>query len=274
MLIPTVYILASVMRIQAATFAVAQGARDAGRVMDSAPSVAVGVARAEEIARLALTDQRVSADGMTAAVRAGRQRLRVGAGDPAQPEPGDVYDICVVAVVTFPGVPTVVTGTPEHRDRRLHPARRRLPGGRLMIGAARPVPALAVGRAGVAGAACDQSDRGSVTPLVIGMMVCLLVLTAGVTAAGSAFLAGQRLQRLCDGAVAAAVGAVNPTRSSAEGVSVVRPDRRGQRVPAGARAGRRRGRQPRRRHRHRAVQQRGARSPSVRCSATRRCPAP
>ena len=38
-------------------------------------------------------------------------------------------------------------------------------------------------------------DRGSVTPLVIGMMVCLLLLTAGVTAAGSAFLAGQRLQR-------------------------------------------------------------------------------
>ena len=28
------------------------------------------------------------------------------------------------------------------------------------------------------------------------MMVCLLLLTAGVTAAGSAFLAGQRLQRL------------------------------------------------------------------------------
>ena len=38
-LIPTIYILASVMRIQAATFAVTQGARDAGRVMDSAPSI-------------------------------------------------------------------------------------------------------------------------------------------------------------------------------------------------------------------------------------------
>ena len=69
----------------------------------------------------------------------------------------------------------------------------------------------------------NQSDRGSVTPLVIGMLVCLLVLTAGVTAVGSAFLAGQRLQRLCDGAVAAAVGAVNPTRSSAQGVSAADP---------------------------------------------------
>ena len=66
-------------------------------------------------------------------------------------------------------------------------------------------------------AAVDTTDRGSVTPLVLGMMVCLLVLTAGVTAAGSAFLAGQRLQRLCDGAVAAAAGAVNPNRSSSVG---------------------------------------------------------
>ncbi len=69
----------------------------------------------------------------------------------------------------------------------------------------------------------DADDRGSVTPLVLGMMVCLLVLTAGVTAAGSAFLAGQRLQRLCDGATAAAAGAVDPRRSSAESVGVADP---------------------------------------------------
>jgi hypothetical protein len=68
-----------------------------------------------------------------------------------------------------------------------------------------------------------HDDRGSVTPLVIGMLVCLLFLTAGVTAAGSAFLAGQRLQRLCDGAVAAAVGAVDPRRSSSAGVTVRDP---------------------------------------------------
>lgn len=68
-----------------------------------------------------------------------------------------------------------------------------------------------------------SADRGSVTPLVLGMMVCLLVLTAGVTAAGSAFLAGQRLQRLCDGAVAAAVGAVDPSRQSGEAVGLADP---------------------------------------------------
>lgn len=68
-----------------------------------------------------------------------------------------------------------------------------------------------------------DGDRGSITPLVIGMMVCLLVLTAGVTAVGSAFLAGQRLQRLCDGAVAAAVGSVDPQRSSSARTSLKDP---------------------------------------------------
>lgn len=74
------------------------------------------------------------------------------------------------------------------------------------------------GPAGPAAGQADDVDTGSITPLVIGMLACLLLLTAGVTAAGSAFLAGQRLQRLCDGAVAAAVGAVNPARSSGAGV--------------------------------------------------------
>lgn len=52
------------------------------------------------------------------------------------------------------------------------------------------------------------ADRGSVTPLVIGMVLCLLLLCAGVTAATSAFLAHQRLQNACDGAAAAAADAV------------------------------------------------------------------
>ncbi len=49
------------------------------------------------------------------------------------------------------------------------------------------------------------------------MMLCLLILGAGVTAAGSAFLAGQRLQHLCDGAAAAAAGAIT---DNAEGTDV------------------------------------------------------
>ena len=56
-----------------------------------------------------------------------------------------------------------------------------------------------------------DDDRGSITPLVIGMLLCLLLLGAGVTAAGSAFLAGQRLRHLCDGAAATAAGAITDT---------------------------------------------------------------
>lgn len=110
-LIPTVYILITVLKIQSATFAVAQGARDAGRVIDSAPTTAVGVARAQEIARLALTDQNISADGMAL------RFVPVGADCATSPEiaptlqAGAVYDVCVVAVVSLPGVPTVMTGS-------------------------------------------------------------------------------------------------------------------------------------------------------------------
>ncbi len=111
LLIPTVYILATVMRIQAATFAVSQGARDAGRVMDAAPTPAIGVARAQEIAHLALTDQRVSADGMQLRfVPTGSDCVSAPQVPPTL-RPGDVYDVCVVALVTFPGVPSVVTGS-------------------------------------------------------------------------------------------------------------------------------------------------------------------
>lgn len=110
-LIPTVYILISFLRIQAATFAVSQGARDAGRVMDFAPTTAIGVARAEEIARLALQDQNIPADGLDL------RFVSVGGDCVSAPEiapslqAGAVYDVCVVAVVTLPGVPSVVTGS-------------------------------------------------------------------------------------------------------------------------------------------------------------------
>ncbi len=110
-LIPTIYLLISVLRIQAATFAVSQGARDAGRVMDSAPTTAVGLARAEEIARLALRDQRVDADTMDL------RFVPVGGDCVSSPEiaptlqAGAVYDVCVVAVVSLPGVPAAITGT-------------------------------------------------------------------------------------------------------------------------------------------------------------------
>lgn len=56
----------------------------------------------------------------------------------------------------------------------------------------------------------DRREQGSITPLVIGMVLCLLILGVGVIAAGSAVLARRNLQSACDGAVAAVAGSVTP----------------------------------------------------------------
>ncbi len=54
------------------------------------------------------------------------------------------------------------------------------------------------------------SDGGSITPMVLGMALCLLVLIAGITATGSVFLARQNLQNRCDGAALAAADGAGP----------------------------------------------------------------
>lgn len=41
-------------------------------------------------------------------------------------------------------------------------------------------------------------DRGSITPLIIGMVLCLLLLGFGVIAMGSVVLAKRSLQNACD----------------------------------------------------------------------------
>lgn len=109
-LIPTVYILAAVMRIQAATFAVTQAARDAGRVMDSAPTLSQAITRAHQIAQIALTDQHVPTDGLDLRFVPAGADCTANQITPSL-RGGDVYDICVIAIVTLPGVPTVMTGS-------------------------------------------------------------------------------------------------------------------------------------------------------------------
>jgi hypothetical protein len=59
-----------------------------------------------------------------------------------------------------------------------------------------------------------DNDTGSVTPLIIGMMFCLLFLGAAITAAGSAFLAHQHVQHLCDGAATTAADTAAVTGGS------------------------------------------------------------
>ena len=110
LLIPVMYILIAVLKLQSATFAVSQAARDAGRIIDTAPSVPIGVERARSIARIALEDQNVDAGSVDVRfVRPGADCL--GAQVTPSRRPGDVYDVCVVTVVGIPGGPTVVTGS-------------------------------------------------------------------------------------------------------------------------------------------------------------------
>ena len=110
MLIPVVYILISLLRLQSATFAVTQAARDAGRVVDAAPTMDEGIARAQQIAAIDLTDQNFPSNQITL------QFVAPGAdchdSTPVTPtlDAGAVYDVCVTAVVSLPGVPTVLTG--------------------------------------------------------------------------------------------------------------------------------------------------------------------
>jgi hypothetical protein len=66
-------------------------------------------------------------------------------------------------------------------------------------------------------------------PLVVGMVACLLLLGAGVTAATSGFLARASLQHLCDGAASAAAdaaqrAALTSTTIPAEAATTVAAD--------------------------------------------------
>ena len=111
LLIPIIYLLISLIRIQAATLAVTQAARDAGRAIDSASTIDEGIARARQIAAIDLADQHIPAGGMTLHfVSAGADCT---AGDTITPSltPGAVFDLCLTATLTLPGIPTIVSGS-------------------------------------------------------------------------------------------------------------------------------------------------------------------
>lgn len=111
MLIPVLYLLISLLRIQAATVAVTQAARDAGRAIDTAPTIDEGIARARQIATIDLADQHIPTDNITL------QFVSPGAACTADNtvapslDPGAVYDLCITTTLALPGIPTIVTGT-------------------------------------------------------------------------------------------------------------------------------------------------------------------
>lgn len=109
LLIPTAYILIGMLRVQAATLAVAQAARDAGRLVETAARLP-SLEQVTAVATVALTDQHVPADTLRIVTVAPGGDC--AAADAAQlvREPGFDYDLCVIAAIELPGVPTVLTG--------------------------------------------------------------------------------------------------------------------------------------------------------------------
>lgn len=108
-LIPVLYVLIALFRVQAATFAVTQAARDAGRLIETADSLSNGLDRARQAAAVSLADQNVPEDSLRITF--------VGPGaacsdSPVTPTltPGASYTVCVSATLTLPGVPGFLTG--------------------------------------------------------------------------------------------------------------------------------------------------------------------
>lgn len=110
LLVPTVYIMIGVLRVQAATLAVAQSARDVGRLIETSPAPP-SLDTAIEVARVSLADQHIPSDRMrvVTAPRDGSCVDSVAAEFTR--EPGSDYDVCVVAVIDLPGVPTALAGS-------------------------------------------------------------------------------------------------------------------------------------------------------------------
>lgn len=110
LLIPTVYILIGILRLQATTLAVAQSARDVGRLIETAPQLPTAD-QALAVARIALTDQNVASDGLRIVTTGRGGSCADATATSFSREPGTDYDICVIAIIDLPGVPTAVTGS-------------------------------------------------------------------------------------------------------------------------------------------------------------------
>ncbi|AZI58376.1 hypothetical protein EH165_09725 [Nakamurella antarctica] len=109
LMIPVIYLLIAVLRLQAGTFAVAQAARDAAQVIDTAPDLPTGLQRASLVSITALSDQNIPPDGLR--LRFVEPGADCGSAPDRNPDltAGSVYDVCVITIVTLPGVPTSVT---------------------------------------------------------------------------------------------------------------------------------------------------------------------
>lgn len=108
-MIPVIYLLIFVIRIQGTTLAVAQAARDAGRLIETSSSLSESLPRAQWAAEVALADQNVTDGAISitfaeSAATCGHREI--------EPDltPGAVFAVCVTATITLPGIPHILTG--------------------------------------------------------------------------------------------------------------------------------------------------------------------
>lgn len=110
LLIPTIYILLGVLQVQAATMAVAQAARDVGRLIETSPGLP-SLETATAVARVALQDQTTSPDAMRIQTVAAGGDCEQSSATAFSRQPGTDYDICVISVIALPGIPTALAGS-------------------------------------------------------------------------------------------------------------------------------------------------------------------
>lgn len=96
LMVPLVYVLLSVFRVQAAAYSVSSAAREAGRVFVTAPSVEDGKARAHVAARLVMGDN---------SLELGRRDLRITCESDPCLQPGDTVTVSVDHDAPLPWLP-------------------------------------------------------------------------------------------------------------------------------------------------------------------------
>jgi Flp pilus assembly protein TadG len=96
LLLPLVYVVLAVMKVQAASFGVTEAARQAGRAFAQAETPAIGSDRAHLAARLALQDQGISVDQAQVSINCDASRCL---------SPGSSATVRVATRISLPFVP-------------------------------------------------------------------------------------------------------------------------------------------------------------------------